>query len=163
MDPSEASEFKALLGRQTVAALATLHQSAPAVSMVPFALLPDGSGIVIHVSELAAHTKDMLDHPSVALLVMGSPEASGSALALPRVGFQGEARRCDPELPEYAQARAAYLARLPEAEELFTFADFSVFVIRPASARYVAGPGRAMTLTAETLRDLLGRPPEGGG
>ncbi len=53
MDPSEAIALKSLLVKQAVAALATLHKDEPAVSMVPFAFLPDGTGIVIHVSRLA--------------------------------------------------------------------------------------------------------------
>lgn len=69
MDTSEASSLRSLLAKQWAAALATLHGDKPAVSMVPFALLPDG-GFVIHVSRLASHTNDMLANPSVALLVM---------------------------------------------------------------------------------------------
>ena len=38
--------------------------------MVPFALLPGGSGFVIHDSQLAAHTRDMLSSPHVRLLVV---------------------------------------------------------------------------------------------
>jgi putative heme iron utilization protein len=155
MDSSEAIALKTLLMEQPVAALATLHQDEPAVSMVPFALLPDGTGLVIHVSRLAAHTSDMLAHPGVGLLVTGPPEAAPTPLALPRVSFQGQARPCAPESCDYQQARAAYLAKLPEAEELFALPDFSLFVIKPASGRYVAGFGRAMALTAEGLRAVL--------
>lgn len=156
MDSSEAVALKSLLVKQPVAALATLHDNEPAVSMVPFALLPDGSGLVIHVSRLATHTNDMLAHPSVALLVTGPPEDAGTPLTRPRVSFQGQARRCEPESVEYPQARTAYLARLPEAEELFSFPDFSLFIIKPTSARYVAGAGRAMSLTAEDIVSTVG-------
>lgn len=156
MDASEASALKSLLAGQPVAALATLHGNEPAISMVPYALLPDGSGLVIHVSRLATHTNDMLAHPQVAVLVTGAPGASETPLTQPRVSFQGQARRCEPESVEYAHARAAYLARLPEAEDLFSFPDFSLFVIKPASARYVAGAGRAMSLTgAEIVKALV--------
>lgn len=53
MDPTESTALLTLLRTQPVASLATLHLGAPAVSMVPFALLPDGPGFVIHVSQLA--------------------------------------------------------------------------------------------------------------
>lgn len=155
MDPSAASALKSLLVKQPVAALATLHQDEPAVSMVPFALLPTGTGIVIHVSRLATHTNDMLANPMVALLVTGSPEAAQTPLALPRVSIQGQARLCEPDSLEYQKARTAYLTKLPEAEELFSFPDFSLFVINPTSARFVAGFGRAMSLTAECLQAVL--------
>jgi hypothetical protein len=159
MDPSEAIALKSLLVKQAVAALATLHKDEPAVSMVPFAFLPDGTGIVIHVSRLATHTNDMLANPMVALLVAGSPEDARTPLALPHVSFQGQARQYEPESLEYQQARTAYLAKIPEAEELFSFSDFSLFVINPTSVRYVAGFGRAMSLTAQSVQTVMGDQP----
>eukprot|EP01036_Dinobryon_divergens_P041960 gene41960-55674_t len=108
-----------LLRTQPVASLATLHKGAPAVSMVPFALLPDGTGFVIHVSQLATHTQDMLHNPAVALLVTAPLAAADSPLALPRASVQGQARQCTPHSPAYEQARQTYLAKLPDAEPLF--------------------------------------------
>jgi putative heme iron utilization protein len=155
MDASEAASLKSLLSKQPVAALATLHKGEPAVSMVPFAALASGAGFVIHVSRLATHTSDMLDNPAVALLVTASLAETQSPLALPRASIQGRARQCTPESPEYAQARAAYVTKLPEAEELFSFADFSLFIVEPESVRYVAGFGRAMSLTSERMQAVL--------
>lgn len=155
MDASEHATLSKLLTRQPVAALATLHQGEPAVSMVPFALLPSGRGVVIHVSRLATHTADMLAHPGVALLVTAAPGEAPTPLALPRASLQGRARACPPESAEYAGARAAYLAKLPDAQELFSFADFSLFLIDPESLRFVAGFGRAMSLGGERLREAL--------
>ena len=73
MNPTYAQTLRELLRTQQVAGLGTLHQDQPYVSMVPFALLPGGSGFVIHVSQLAAHTKDMLSSPQVSLLVVAPP------------------------------------------------------------------------------------------
>lgn len=155
MEDAERITLHALLHRQPVAALATLHRGEPAVSMVPFALLPAGAGFVIHVSRLATHTADLLAHPGVALLVTGAPADAPTPLALPRASIQGRARACPPESAEYSSARAAYLAKLPDAQELFSFADFMLIVIEPEALRFVAGFGRAMSLTGERLRDLL--------
>ena len=155
MDADQALALRQLLARQTVAALATLHKGEPAVSMVPFALLPDGAGIAIHDSRLATHTKDMLEHPQVSLLVTGGPEDSDSPLSRPRVAISGDAQALAPDGEPHRQARAAYLARLPEAQELFGFADFSLFLITPRSLRYVGGFGRALGAPVERLRELL--------
>jgi putative heme iron utilization protein len=155
MDAAETISLKTLLAQTPVATLATLHKGAPATSMVPYALLPDGR-FVIHVSRLATHTRDMLEHPAVSLLVMATPGSAETPLALPRVSVQGQAQACGPDAPDYAQARAAYLDKLPEAEELFSFADFSLFLITPQFLRYVAGFGRAHTVTAERYAGLLG-------
>jgi putative heme iron utilization protein len=155
MEASEVASLKSLLSEQPVAALATLHKGEPAVSMVPFATLPSGAGFVIHVSRLATHTSDMLDNPAVALLVTASRAETESPLALPRASIHGRARQCTPESPEYAQARAAYVTKLPEAIELFSFSDFSLFIVEPESVRYVAGFGRAMSLTSDRMQAVL--------
>jgi heme iron utilization protein len=68
MDTSESLALRSLLASQPVASLSTLHKGEPAISMVPFAMLPDGRGFVIHVSRLATHTRDMQADPAVGLL-----------------------------------------------------------------------------------------------
>jgi len=155
MESAEALTFRSLLESQPVAALSTLHEGEPAVSMVPFALLPRGQGFVIHVSKLASHTNDLLTSPAVGLMVMASPSSSGSPLALPRVSVQGRARQCPRESPDYAAARACYVAKLPQSEELFSFGDFSLFIVEVRSVRFVAGFGRAMSFTAEQFATVM--------
>lgn len=73
MNPASAQTLRQLLRTQEVAALGTLHEGRPYVSMVPFATLSGGTGFVVHVSQLAAHTKDMLRSPPVSLLVVAPP------------------------------------------------------------------------------------------
>ena len=63
-----------LLRSRATAALGTLHAGAPYVSMVPYAIAAEG--FLVHVSTLAAHTKDMLADARVSLLVA---EAEGEA------------------------------------------------------------------------------------
>ena len=106
------------------------------------------------VRELLEGVSDL--NPAVALLVTAPLAEAESPLSLPRAAIQGEARQCLPESPDYPEARSAYLAKLPDAEELFTFSDFSLFIIEPKSIRYVAGFGRAMSLTSQRLREVLG-------
>ncbi|WP_019915991.1 HugZ family protein [Methyloversatilis discipulorum] len=154
MTPEQAQALRDLLARQPVAALATLHEGEPAVSMVPCALLPDGR-FVIHVSALASHTADMRDHPEVALLITAPLAAGESPLALPRLSVRGRAEVCPVGAPDHDVARAAYLARLPESEELFSFGDFSLFVISVLSARFVGGFAQARSLTAAGFADIV--------
>ena len=156
MEAANALALKSLLETQPVAALATLHNAEPAVSMVPFALLPASTSFVIHVSQLASHTNDMLANPAVALLLTASLESADSPLALPRAAIKGRARPCAPGSPAYAAARGAYLAKLPQSEELFSFSDFSLFLIEASSVRYVAGFGSALSLGAAQLAAIMG-------
>jgi putative heme iron utilization protein len=153
---TELSERMAqLLQQRSTAALGTLRDAAPFVSMVPYAIAADGSGFVVHVSKLAAHTKNMLADVRVSLLVAELEGGEKSALALARVSLQGTARRIPSGSTDLSGCRAAYLARFPEAEQMFDFTDFSFFLIRPVSVRFVAGFGEAHSLSAETLAQLL--------
>jgi hypothetical protein len=147
--------LRRLLDTRPVAALATLHRGEPAVSMVPFVLPGGRDELLIHVSALATHTRDMQEHPRVSLLVMAEPEASVPPQALSRVSLQAEARTLARGSDDYAAARAAYLARFPDAEVTFELADFSIVALRPVSARLVAGFARADALAGEGLADWL--------
>jgi hypothetical protein len=101
----------------------------------------------------------MLANPAVGLMVMAPPGAESSPLALPRISVKGRTRQRAPESPEYGPAKACYLAKLPQSEELFSFSDFSFFIIEVRSVRYVAGFGRAMSVTAEQFAAAMCNPP----
>ena len=156
MTPAQTQTLRDLLHTQQVAALGTLHQGQPYVSMVPFALRPGGMDFIIHVSQLAAHTKDMLAHPQVSLLVIAPPTPEVMAQELARITVQGEAVQLVGSAPEHAAAKAAYLARFPQSEMMFGFSDFSLFAIVPASIRFVGGFAQATTISPETLTEVLG-------
>ena len=148
-------QLQRLVRERSTAALGTLRAGAPFVSMVPYAIAADGSGFLVHVSKLAAHTRDMLADTRVSLLVAEAEGDGRSSLALARVSVQGAARRIPTGSPDLLDFRTTYLARFPEAEPMFGFADFSMFLVRPESARFVAGFGQAHTLSGESLVKIL--------
>jgi putative heme iron utilization protein len=155
MSEMAAAQLEQLLRGRLVAALGTLHAGAPYVSMVPYAIAPDASGFIIHVSSLSSHTKDMRTDPRVSLLVMQTGNGENSTLALPRASIQGTARELAPDSPDLPGFRAAYLERFPEASQMFGFADFSLFKIQPESVRFVAGFAQAHTFSADSFARLL--------
>ena len=154
MNPDLANVLRSVLETQRIASLGTLHQGEPYVSMVPFALLPGGV-FVIHVSALAAHTKDMRASPRVSLLVIAPPDAQTPPQAVARVTVQADAEPLDASMPEYPQARAAYLERFPQSTQTFELSDFSLFAIRPRSLRVVGGFAQAKTVTPGGLAGVL--------
>ena len=154
MESSQAAALKKLLESQQVASLGTLHKDVPAVSMVPFALLPQGQGLVIHVSQLATHTKDMLANPAVSVLVI-APPGTTPPHELPRVSIQGSAEQCLSHAPAHSEAKQAYLSRFPQSEEMFAFADFSLFVISVRSVRFVGGFAQATSMNAENYAAIM--------
>jgi putative heme iron utilization protein len=151
MDDTSRQSLGRLVRGRKVAALGTLHDGGPFVSMAPYAVSPDGTRFYLHVSRLARHTRDMLADPRVCLLVMEGEEREKAPQALARVTIEGNAEELPPDAAGYDAARAYYLARLPQSRALFDLDDFSVFAIAPVSARFVGGFARAFTLTPEDL------------
>lgn len=155
-EPRLSLDLRVLLTTQRVAALGTLGKDgSPFVSMVPYALLLQSASVVIHVSGLAAHTRKLQTSPVVSLLVM-QPELPGQPVhALPRVTLQGRAEVLVKDSTAWTEARAAYLARFPEAEPMTELGDFMFMVIRLLGARQIAGFGAARSLDAEALARIL--------
>ena len=146
--------LRQLIHNRMIAALGTLHQGVPFVSMAPYAVAKDGS-FILHVSRLAAHTRDMLDHPDVSLLITESEALGKMPQALARVTVQGRAEKLDRDSQKHTDVREVYLARFPDAAPLFEFSDFSIFIIKPVSARLIAGFAQAVTITGEDFATAL--------
>jgi putative heme iron utilization protein len=147
--------LRELVQGRSVAALGSLDEGHPFVSMVPFALAPDGRALVVHVSRLAAHTGNMRRDGRVSVLVMEPEGSDKMPQSLARVTIQGEARVVEPMHPEYGAARGAYLGRFPDAAGLFELPDFSLFLIEVTSARLVGGFAQATTLSPEQFASAL--------
>lgn len=164
MDGATAAELRALVRAQPVAALGTLHTTRdgdePFVSMVPVAWL-GGTLPLIHVSQLAPHTRDLQQCPRVSLMLMAALADGDNPQALPRLTLQADATELPRDADGWPAAQAAYLERFPRAGQTFALGDFRLFVLQPRSARFVAGFGRAHGLTAAALQLLLQGAPTG--
>ncbi|CAN5349091.1 pyridoxamine 5'-phosphate oxidase family protein [soil metagenome] len=128
----------------------------PFVSMVPYAPEPSQGCLVIHVSNLAAHTGNLQARPDVSMLVMQSEAAGQPVHALPRVTLDGRARVLEAGTPAWEVCRAAYLARFPEAEFMAQLGDFRFVAIELTGARQIAGFGAARSIGREEVRQALG-------
>ena len=135
-----------------VAALATLHNGEANLAMVAYVVAEDFSAFYIHVSRLGKHTRDMKDDPRVSLLITESDDARPDPQTLQRVSTRGTAVLLSRPDPRYARIKGIYLARFPEAEQLFSLEDFNLWKITPKGGRVVAALGRAFNLVSEALR-----------
>ena len=123
--------------------------------MVPYAVASDGS-FILHVSRLATHTQDMLDHPEVSLLITESEGSGKMPQALARVTVQVRAKMLERDSQRHIDARDVYLLRFPDAAPLFEFSDFNIVIIKPMSARVIAGFGQAITMTGDDFSTTVG-------
>lgn len=158
MQAEDRAALRALVEGRRQAALGTLDNGAPFVSMVLYALqrragLPPAA--LIYVSRLSAHTRQLLADPRTSLLIALPDVGEGDPQALARVTLQCLAVPLAADAPDFAEVRAAYLGRLPQQEYLFGFPDFTMFRLELLEARYVGGFARALSLSAAQLAEAL--------
>jgi heme iron utilization protein len=135
-----------LVRQRSLAALGTIIDGAPLVSMVLYASEPDLSCLYLHVSRIAQHTPGLLAQPRVSLLISEPDRASRNPLTLARVSIQGSAGQLHEGSPAFENARALYLAVHPTTAINFQLPDFLLLGVRPLSARFIAGFGKIFDL-----------------
>jgi putative heme iron utilization protein len=144
-----------LLRTQRILSLGTLHEGAPSVTMAPFAVMQEPLALVLLVSGLASHTKDMVADPRVASMVSEPEREDAPVHSLGRVSIQAHARRVAADDAHHDAARAAYSARFPDMEMLFSLGDFGLFLLEPVAIRVVTGFAQAASITKDTLAAAL--------
>ena len=151
MKEPSASLAAELVRRCKVAALGTVHHGAPSVSMVPYAIIEDPFAFVVLVSALSAHTKEMVEDPNVALMIMEPRPVRSRRIRL-RVsrcrGGRNPSLRATRALAQHARR---YSARFPDMVGLFELSDFTLFAIAPATVRVIAGFAQAASITPASI------------
>lgn len=159
-EPRLTTALRELLASQRTAALGTLDEDgAVFVSMVPFAVDTQDPSLVIHVSGLAAHSRNLQRTPRVSVLVCQAEVSGEPVHALPRVTLDAQATVAEPGSADALACRSVYLARFPEAEPMTALGDFRFVRLRPQGARQVAGFGAARSLDTAEVAKALGPSP----
>ena len=135
---------RCLMRGTAAATLATAADGQPFASLVTPAVAPDGS-ILLWLSSLSEHTRQLAAEPRCALLFAGTPEDANPQTA-PRVSVTGLAAPVG-----NAVLKARWLDRHPYAALYAEFADFALWQVRPGGALLVGGFARATRLRAAEL------------
>lgn len=145
-----------LLTHHRWAALATADSNTtPMASMVGYVMGQNASVIYLHLSQLAAHTGNLLANGKAALVISESDiNTTTDPQELARVSLQGRCVVVTRNGGEYSTAKAHYLQRLPASERLFDFPDFVMFRLEVESARFVGGFAQARSFSREELGAL---------
>ena len=141
-----ASVARALVRSARRASLGTIDRVSglPYVSLVAVATAPDGAPLLL-VSNLARHAANLAADPRASLLC--AEVGAGDPLAHPRVTLFGRCAATDK-----AAHKARWLARQPESELYFDFADFNMLRLEPEGCHLVAGFGRIVDLGWPEIR-----------
>ena len=159
MDAPAHQSLARLIRTQRVAALGTLSDAAPLVSMVLYVAAADLSAVYIHVSQLAQHTHALRQDRRVGLLIVEPDTGETDPQMLARVSLRGDATETPPTAGDYEEGKSAYLAKFPRAAVTFGFGDFMLYRITPHTARYIGGFGKIFDLAAEDFRRIASMTP----
>lgn len=147
-----------LLLEQRWAALGTLdcRDATPFVSSVAYAVNRRSDPcLLLHLSELAAHTRNLLATEQASLLVTAPDPGRGDPQQLPRLSLKGTGVRVEPGSEEFSLLASDYVEKFPDAEMRFGLADFHLFRFLPTSGNFIGGFGAATRLTGATIRESL--------
>jgi putative heme iron utilization protein len=154
VDAQARQSLARLIRTQRTAALGTVFDTAPLVSMVLYAAADDLSAFYIHISQLAQHTQAIRQDRRVGLMIAEPDSGEVDPQTLGRVSIRGAATELSPAASDHEAAKAAYLAKFPGSAATFGLGDFSLYAITPLEARYVAGFGRIFDLAAEDFGEI---------
>jgi putative heme iron utilization protein len=132
--------IRALLLQERFGVLATLaagRDGWPYASIVAYSQTERHEPLLL-LSDLAEHTRNLSADARASLLVHDHTSAE-SPLAGARVTLLGTVEAIGADDLTTAQER--YLARHPQAVDLFQLGDFRMYVLRPREARFIGGFG----------------------
>jgi len=144
------NDIQILIANTRIAFLSTQGEHSPETSMAPFAVY--NGDIVLHLSGLAKHSKNIQSNPNVGLMVCTPESENSSPLALARLSLTGIIEAV-PQA-EHEAYQQAYLKHVPDAEPLFSFPDFTLYRIKVDTVHWIGGFGKARKIPLETWKTL---------
>lgn len=106
----------------------------------------------IFVSQLAAHTRNLLTNKTVAVMIMEDESSTSQIFARVRVHYLCEANPIASDCPDYALVLDDYQQRHGKMAGLLRqLPDFVLFQLQPISGQFVMGFGKAYTMTGDNL------------
>lgn len=141
----------ALRARMKTLQLATVgDDGTPHTGYTPH--LFDGPDILIFVSQLAAHTRDLLARPQAAVMLIADESEARQIFARTRVSYACRATIVAPDDDAYETLLDAFQARHGKMIGLLRqLPDFVLFRLRPTSGQFVMGFGKAYRLSGDAL------------
>ena len=94
-----------IITNMRIAALGTIRDEAPRVSMVAFVPAQDFSAFYVHVSRLAQHTVDMQKNKQVSLLIAEADDGRVDPQTLARLSIRGSAEFMENGEPGYTPVK----------------------------------------------------------
>lgn len=150
---SEAATGRRLVRSVESGILSTMSRELPGYpfgSVTPYVMTHAGE-LVIYVSSIAQHTRNMQEDGRVSLTIV--EQGPGNQQALGRVTVVGDAAEVSADAQEDVAKR--YFQLFPEARAYAGTHDFVFTCVAPKRIRYIGGFGKIFWIEAEAWRQEL--------
>lgn len=151
MDTQAQDVLKKLLKGQRVMALGVVLDGAPYVGMLPFALHPGYTVLLVQASDLARHSKGLATGARFSALIQEPDQPGLNPAELQRISLEGAVRKLERGSVDYTAAQDLYQDKFPESEPLFQMGDFHLYWLEIERGRLVAGFGDVHDVTRDEL------------
>jgi len=155
MSPEEKQLLRRLVTECRVLSLGVVVDGKPRVGLLPFVIANDYRSFLVHVSQLARHSRGLQPGSSFNALIHDRVDGEGDALHVARVSFSGTVQHVAQSDAGYAASRAAYVDRFPSSEQTSFLGDFNLYRLHIEWGRLVSGFALATNLSPESFAELV--------
>ena len=150
-DKNPAEVCEALKLRMSTLQLATLGENnEPHCGYTPF--IHDGKDLIIFISQLAVHTRDLLVNPMLGTMLIDDEQDSNNLFARCRVRYQCEAQVIKADHEQYVSLLDRYQDRHGKVVTVIRqLPDFILFRLIPISGVLVIGFGEAYRIEGDNM------------
>lgn len=150
-DKNPADMCEALKHRMRTLQLATLGENnEPHCGYTPFIF--DGKDLIVFISQLAVHTRDLLANPTLGAMLIDDEQDSKNLFARCRVRYQCQAVVIQPDDKDYVTLLDRYQHRHGKVVTLIRqLPDFVLFRLVPRSGVLVIGFGEAYRIEGDNM------------
>mgnify|MGYP005848880865 CR=1 FL=1 len=155
--------YQALLdGFQSIQLGTVSAEGTPEASYSP-AIVDDKRNFYVYVSELSAHTSNLMQTPKASALVIEDESAAETIFARKRATFTCFARHVERHSDEWESVIDQFEAKFGKMMGfLKTMEDFHLFRLEPSYARLVLGFGKAYDVTGAGMDEIAHVTGKGG-
>jgi heme iron utilization protein len=143
-----------LLSSSRVLSLAVIVEGEAEAALLPFVARDDFAALYVQASGLARHSRGLLAHTRVGVLIHAPDAPDADPMQLPRLTVQAEVRILTRETAEFTAAADRFAGRFPAARMTLALDDFKLYELTLGRGRYVEGFARACNVGPQTFAAL---------
>lgn len=146
--------IRTLLDEQRILALAVDIDGMPYAGLLPFAVLPDRSGVLVNASKLARHSQGLSAGARAGVLIHEQDGPDKNPMQIERLTFECTVHPFERDSVAWETNRDWFLQKFPKSRLTFKMRDFTLYRLEFRQGLYVAGFGQAIDIEPGAIAEL---------